>query len=178
MQQYLDSIKLSLKTSNYFGAIAMALTLPDICASVDDKYNKTSGQKYCIWFNKYLADTYKQILHHEKDNVIFGAPECYAARCSFLHQGTNIIKHQTKTLQYADKPAISVNFMSIGSVKYMRNGDILTIDVNFFCENMINAVEKWMIDIKDDKGKCAKISAMLIVHESLESMYAAHTPTH
>ncbi|MCG2609775.1 hypothetical protein LZZ98_14825 [Acinetobacter sp. SM34] len=68
--------------------------------------------------------------------------------------------------------------MTIGSVKYMQNGDILTIDVNFFCENMINAVEKWMIDIKDDKGKCAKISAMLIVHESLESMYAAHTPTH
>jgi hypothetical protein len=81
MQQYLDSIKLSLATNNHFGAIAMALTLPDICASVDAENNETSGHKYCIWFNKYLADTYKKILYKKEGDTIFGAPECYAARC-------------------------------------------------------------------------------------------------
>lgn len=177
MHQYLDSIRTSLATNNHFGAIAMALTLPDICASVDDEYSKTSRNKYCQWFDKYLANTYKIFFRNEGVvNVIFGASECYAARCSFLHQGTNIIKHQEIALKDVEDPAMSVNFMSFG-MKYMRNGDVLTLDVNFFCENMITAVEKWMIDIKGDKIKCAKISSMPIIHESFESLCVINRPT-
>lgn len=57
MQQYLDSIRLSLATKNYFGAIAMALTLPDICASIEAENNETSREKYCAWFDSYVGIT-------------------------------------------------------------------------------------------------------------------------
>ena len=176
MQQYIDSIKLSLSTKNYFGAIAMALALPDICASVDATNNKTTGKKYCEWFNKYLADTYKQIFQDRDDIVVFGAPECYAARCSFLHQGTEIIEHQ-ESLKYMSNPAVKVNFMSLGMGRYIRNGDFLNLDVHFFCEDMINAVQKWMNDIKHDESKMRKIAAMPIIHESFNSLCGANKST-
>lgn len=134
MQQYLDSIRLSLATNNYFGAIAMALILPDICASVEAENNTTNRDKYSKWFNRYLAETFTQTFSNK---VIFGAKECYAARCSFSHQGTHVIEHQKGALKDMDNPAISINFMSFDSTEpkeYMRNGNILTIDVNFFCK--------------------------------------------
>lgn len=178
MYQYLDSIRISLATNNHFGAIAMALTLPDICASVDAENGFTSPEKYSKWFDEYLSETFTQFFNDEGlSNVIFGPQECYAARCSFLHNGIRIIKHQG-SLGYASHPTVSsVNFMSLGYGKYMRNGDALTLDVKFFCENMIKAVEKWMIDIKGDESKHSKILAMPIIHESFESLCVINTPT-
>lgn len=171
MQQYLESIKLSLETKNYFGAIAMALTLPDICASVEYEGEGQNSVKYSKWFNKYLADTFTQIFHDQDLSVvIFGAQECYAARCSFLHQGTHVIKGQ-RSLNYAYTPTVSsVNFTSIDKGKYQRNGDILFLDVNFFCEAVINAVDNWMKEIRDDNVKKTKIAAMPIIHESFDSL--------
>lgn len=34
MQSFLDSIKLSLETKNWYAALAVALTIPDICGSI------------------------------------------------------------------------------------------------------------------------------------------------
>ncbi|WP_339352209.1 hypothetical protein [Acinetobacter beijerinckii] len=175
MQQYLDSIKLSLRTNNYFGAITMALTLPDICASVNSPNGKTTSKKYCTWFNKYLAKYYSEIFRDEYKNknktvVNFIAQECYAARCSFLHQGTHHIKHQSILMDSEHPTVSSVNFISLDHGEYLRNGDILFLDVNFFCENMIDAVETWMKDISCDIHKMAKIAAMPIIHKNFESI--------
>lgn len=175
MQQYLDSIKLSLISNNHFGAIAMALTLPDICASIDDVNNSSNCEKYCIWFDKYLAEYYTKFFRDElkaKDvtNIVFLAKECYAARCSFLHQGIQRIEHQ-RVLKNSEHPTVSsVSFISLDHGKYLRNGDILFLDVDFFCENIINAVETWMKDISSDRHKMKKIAAMPIIHKTFESL--------
>ncbi|ENW05768.1 hypothetical protein [Acinetobacter beijerinckii] len=175
MQQYLDSIKLSLTTNNYFGAITIALTLPDICAYVNSSNNKTSSKKYCKWFDKYLGKYYSEIFIDEFKNentavVNLIAQECYATRCSLLHQGTHHIRHQ-RILDDAEHATVSsVHFMSLGYGAYLRNGDILFLDVDFFCENMINAVETWMRDISSDRHKMKKIAAMPIIHKTFESI--------
>lgn len=178
MQQYLDSIKASLAIRNYFGAITIALILPDICASVDSDDNKTSGEKYCIWFNKYLAEKFTELFKDDnQSHIIFGPNECYATRCSFLHQGTHIIQHQYQTLKFAKHRTVgAVSFMSLETdphlsrKNYLRTSDILFIDSNFFCEAMISAVESWMDDIKVEKYKLEKLAAMPNIHLDFHSI--------
>lgn len=175
MQQYLDSIKHSLITNNYFGAITIALTLPDICAYVNSSNNKTSSKKYCKWFDKYLAKSYSEIFRDEYKNenidvVNLIAQECYATRCSLLHQGTHHIKNQSILNEAKHATVSSVHFMSIGYGEYLRNGDILYLDINFFCKNMIYAVETWMKDISSDHKKMKKIKAMPVIHETFDSI--------
>lgn len=177
MQQYLDSIRLSLTTYNYFGAIAMALALPDICASIEAENNETNRDKYCAWFNKYLSQEYTIRPHYEGDSerVLFSAKECYAARCSFLHQGTNITSHQI-ILKGVEKAAPTVSFMAgtiIGSVS--RNDHNVTLDVNSFCQNMINAVERWVEDNKGIIVICNKIAELPNVYIGTETLPFVHT---
>lgn len=170
MQYYLDSVRLSLKSGNHFGAIFMSLTLPDICASIDSKKNKTSRSQYYKWFNLYLEDTYTQCFKKEGiTKNIFRAEECYAIRCSFLHQGTHKIKQQ-ECLGTIDEPIKSVNFMSLEKGFYLKNDDILFLDVDFFCSSIIDAVEKWLLDIEHDDTKIAKIKDMPITHRSFQSL--------
>ena len=175
MQQYLDSIKLSLETNNYFSAIAIALTLPDICASIEAEDNKTSRDKYCRWFNKYLVDKYT-IFSTDRNIVVFSAKECYATRCSFLHQGTHITEHQD--IISKEKNAVkSVNFMNDTIFKgYIRLGDEITIDVKSFCQNMIIAVEQWILETRDNDSISKKISFLPLVYTNTEELPFVKVP--
>ncbi|OTG58860.1 hypothetical protein B9T36_11015 [Acinetobacter sp. ANC 4204] len=169
MQQYLDSIKLSIETNNYFGAIALALTLPDICASIEAQNNKTNQHKYCRWFDKYLLNKYT-IFSTDGNIVVFSAKECYATRCSFLHQGTHITEHQDIISE--EKNAVkSVNFMNDTIFKgYIRLGDEITLDVKIFCQNMIIAVEQWILENRDNDFISKKISFLPLVYTDTEKL--------
>jgi len=176
MQQYLDSIRLSLVTNNYFGAIAMALTLPDICSSIEAQNNKTNGDKYCDWFNRYLSQKYTIPADEwSEEKVLFSAKECYAARCSFLHQGTNLTSHQ-RILQGIERAAPSVSFMKGTLIsKVSRNDHKVTLDVDNFCQNMIGAVERWIEDNKSNTTICDKISELPNVYIGTENLPFAYT---
>ncbi|MBJ6351117.1 MULTISPECIES: hypothetical protein [unclassified Acinetobacter] len=166
MKQYLDSIKLSLETKNYFGAIALSLTLPDICASIESDNNETNRDKYCAWFEKYLAGSFPR----PGNKVLLSAQECYAARCSFLHQGTNITQHQ-KILKGIDKAAPSVSFMTNTMISgIMRHDQKVIIDINFFCLSMIVGVENWVKDHNQNEIVKNKILALPIVHVGTSSL--------
>lgn len=52
-----NAINSSLDSGNWFSAIALTLTIPDICAKITDG-NKSSGIKYAEWFNNFVGDKY------------------------------------------------------------------------------------------------------------------------
>ena len=48
--QFTKSIEDSLISKNYFAALIMALTLPDICCSLEDENRRTSGKETVLNF--------------------------------------------------------------------------------------------------------------------------------
>ena len=179
MQQYLESIKLSLETNNHFGAIAMALTLPDICSKIEYEHIKhlKNRERFCKWIDKYLSHIYIMVLEDNgyEDKIILSAKDFYAARCSFLHEGSNITEHQS--ILIGENNAIkSLTFMSNVGGNFIKNGDFLVFDVIYFCTTVIEAVERWIVDIGKDEIKCSKIKAMPIIHKSIQSVYTALSP--
>lgn len=72
-----DEVKKAIQGEAYIAAVALVLTIPDMCCGA----NSTSGD-YVDWFDTYV--------NHE----FLKGTECYALRCSFLHQQTGDINGQ------------------------------------------------------------------------------------
>ena len=68
-------------------ALALTLTLPDICAKVLQSETKghSNGEKYIEWFDKYVVPIYAPLGKIDKSFVT--GKICYKLRCSFLHAG-------------------------------------------------------------------------------------------
>ena len=90
---YVKDIKVSLENKAYFSALALALTLPDICGSAEYP-NESVTKRYIEWYDKYIGDD-----SEESDNT----PELngeivYNLRNTFLHTGSpNINSKKVKT---------------------------------------------------------------------------------
>jgi len=73
MKQFVDSIRSSVTTQNWFGALFMVLAVPDICAALEN--GLTSGPLYKSWYSRYLKSEYapdpilswQELMQHELD---------------------------------------------------------------------------------------------------------------
>lgn len=134
MQRFVDSIRKAILDQNWYGAIFLALTMPDICSAIENPYEARVGVRYRDWFNRYLREKYKY------KYVEFTAEDCYQFRCKCLHQGIAMRDGFEK---------FKLSQTSNGSVIHMNeiNG-VIQIQVSQFCEDVCQSVEKWMLDMK------------------------------
>lgn len=96
VDKIIADIDTSLKSGAYLAALALALTLPDICGKAEYP-DKDTGPRYKSWYNEYVTDTGKSDDIYGKDMPYFSGEVAYQLRCNFLHQGTpNIDKSEIK----------------------------------------------------------------------------------
>lgn len=94
----IDDINRALENEAYFAALALALTLPDICGKA--KYpNENNRKRYISWYDEYVSK-YEQcpcdICQKNKMPYLSGEV-VYQLRNSFLHQGTpNVDKNKIR----------------------------------------------------------------------------------
>ena len=90
-----ESVEISVRNQNWYSALAVALTLPDICASLESNDGNSSGDRYARWFDENVGDRYKFHVGADREPVTFLAGgDCYALRCTVLHQGMFDISNQ------------------------------------------------------------------------------------
>jgi hypothetical protein len=156
MQNLVDAARLANKQENWYAALAIALTLPDICGRISYP-GLTSGNRVAKFFDKYMAHhyvcgpTYFPI-------VSMTGGDFYALRCAFLHQGEFDLQGQTARKILADFVLISpkvanmhnnLSASTIDSDGKFINGT-LQLRVDTFCEEICAAVEAWLTDVTDD----------------------------
>jgi hypothetical protein len=91
----------SLKDEHYLAALALALTIPDICSEIKSPAKKQGhGKLYSAWVNSHLSC-------FNSGNGKTGVPDfngdiCWKLRCAFFHSGSDDITlgkaHIQKTL--------------------------------------------------------------------------------
>lgn len=90
----INEIEFALKNKMYQSALALTLTLPDICGQVEMPSARV-GARYKSWFDQYVAPLYipKYIadIAAPQKRIIDGSV-CYRLRCSYLHAGSDFIK--------------------------------------------------------------------------------------
>lgn len=120
LNPYCDSLRNGIKTKNWYLSLMAALTLPDICVSLEN--GKTNRSLYVKWFDEYITQ-YSPRIHQSKSlqkvNTVdeynewieshsflknddleeiqlsyFSGVNAYALRCAFLHNGDGSIGTQ------------------------------------------------------------------------------------
>lgn len=146
---FTDSVKISIDSRNYYAALTVCMTLPDICSKLEYPEEKNTGKRYSGWFEEYVSHKYKSSVGLEKDEYVFlSGSDFYALRCSFLHQGeTEIIKQRARE--------VLENFVFLEPIKewHIHNNKInnkLQLQIDVFCEEIMEGVNHWILDNEKD----------------------------
>ena len=138
MDELLIQIESSLNNGEFYLALFVSLTMPDICGALSSENGKASGVKYKGWFDKYVAKKYGENLD---------GGNCYAFRCSVLHQG----KVAHKKLGYSKILFADPNSASDIIMHNNILNDALNVDIRQFCQDIVEGVRAWLEDIVSDE---------------------------
>lgn len=135
MKQYIDAIRRCIDSENWYAALFLSLSLPGICAKLEDNTTKESAkEKYITWFNKYLGNEYNKRLKPEffwelhSSMLLPGKSPDSKASAKFL------------PVTYHDSPLHNSDITLASNECYAH------LRVDIFCEDVCSAVEKWMAD--------------------------------
>lgn len=167
MDRFTSAVRQSLENKNWYAALYLSLTLPDICARLESDDGKTNRVKFVAWFEKYLADRYRsEIGCNPIPHVFLNGNDCYALRCSMLHEGgTDITTQQCRAV--LDK----FHFTVVGAHCNQFNSS-LQLDVPTFCKDVCDAVERWYSNFKQSHAdKLGRLNELVTVHVGVFTLY-------
>ena len=160
MSNYTNSIRLSLEYENWYAALTLALTLPDICGKLEFPH-KSSSARFIHWFNNYLLDKYTKNIAGGS-NVFLSGQDAYALRCAYLHQGEVNIEGQR-----IRKVLSEFSFYAPPKYSYIhcnKMNNSLQLQVDIFCMEVCNAVELWVKDVSSDHLIQGRAKKLMTIH--------------
>ncbi|HBQ0480744.1 MULTISPECIES: hypothetical protein [Klebsiella] len=181
MNQLLTSIEESLEKENWFGALFIAISLPDICGATENVVHG-NGARYKDWFNRYLKPRYnadniyeqmlitspeslqglpQEIVNKWKQQapmVAFTAEDCWSLRNACLHEGVDENRLRTFRITPPSK---------VGGTMHMNNiNGTLQLDILNLCKDIVSAVRQWIDDMQQKPDVVAKLEKMITIDRS------------
>ncbi len=166
MKRFTDAIRTAVENKNWYGALMIALTMPDICGKLENpKLNsKTRSIK---WFKTWMESVYIVTGYDRKRTLFLCGDDFYSLRCSLLHQGEDNIEEQK-----ARKILNKFHFItppsgnSVIHRNYNSTKQILQLQVDKFCYEIIRAVNQWSIHMSDKPEVQKRINSLMVIHDS------------
>ena len=161
MKRFTESLRSSVTNGDWYVSLATALTLPDVCGRLIDPTAK-SGARYAAWFDEWMSLKHK--LNHPalyKDCFLSGS-DCYALRCSYLHEGGGDISDRQKravdNFHFIVPPRDSI------SIHMNKYNETLQVQVDVFCYDMACSVDEWSSSVSEDAEVQSRMSSLLKIH--------------
>lgn len=152
MLDRIKEIRFALSNKQYYSALALSLTLPDMCGKIEYP-NKDNGKKrYIDWYNQYLRKRFTcegtKLPGGEKiEYTWMTAEELYALRCAFLHAGNfEVEKIALSKVRLHAHVRNGENYSHI-----IRDGNYVDWDVIEICKCICDSVEEYWLE-KIDKN--------------------------
>jgi hypothetical protein len=151
---YLSDMLRAIKCGAPHSALALALSIPDICGSIQYPNSKV-GERYVRWAEEWAG------------MLTMSATDCYAMRCAYLHNGSEV---------FSGTSAMAANFARIEFTVGQAGGgwsskaDPIIEDgpkgkirtpLEDFCKAMVNAAIAWRIYSKDDARIVAAVDRLM-----------------
>lgn len=163
IDRYLDSIIKSLESKNWYAALFIALVMPDICGALENP-DERPGVRYVNWYNKYMLPKYSSTMGPLQElHVFLPGDDCYALRCSLLHQGTGDIGKQ-KISTILESVRFNEPSNKGGGMHRNQYKNVLQLRVDAFCNEVIDATHKWLSDVQGNASIQARIQSLLEIH--------------
>jgi len=157
---FTNSIKISLENKNWYAALSLTLTIPDICGRLEHP-DKSSTKRYILWCNKYLIEKYT-MKNRWVTHVFLSGEDAYALRCAYLHQGEINIEDQR--VRKALTEFLFVEPPERGSSHCFQNNNKLLLQVDVFCLDVCEAIERWIENVSDDEKIQNRAKKLMTIH--------------
>ena len=162
MERLHDCLENEIGCKHWSSALVLALTLIDISAKNFSSSDSPTA-RYVEWYNQFLLPTYTgKIGPNQQKQVFLSGEDCYALRCSLLHEGKTEISRQRiqKALNDFDfriPPAT-------GSIHMNLSNDSLQLQIDIFLKDVLNSCRKWWKSLTE-KHKADIDSSLLQIRE-------------
>jgi hypothetical protein len=161
MKRFTESGRKAVKDGNLYVALSLALTLPDICGSIEAPAKK-SRERYEAWYKTWLEPTYTTFL---------AAADCFQLRCSLLHSGSSDIDENKiidiESIKFFDETVKGhCNYVGGNRINGVLQLTYLQLNAARFCLDVFEAVEKWDVSVAHDKVIQAEMEKLLFIHSA------------
>jgi hypothetical protein len=166
MEKLTHALEGAIQQKNWYAAVILALTLPDICGKIEYP-GESSGARYKKWCEKYLEPKYTQQIGPAQMGHIhkfLSGSDCYALRCALLHEGSDDITEQ-RAQESLDRFHFTAPPES-GSMHCNQNNAVLQLQVDTFSLDIIDSINSWLSDIQGDTEKENKLNALVKIYDS------------
>ena len=149
LQNKISEIRRALDLELYNCALAIALTLPDVCGKVEFPNSKTK-ERYKAWFNKYAQSYFVSVAtvlpgEQLKKYTWLTANECYALRCAVLHAGDyNVENIEVSLILLHAHKRNGKNYSHT-----VRDSKYIDADVIDLCDRLCLAAEEYYNSVED-----------------------------
>lgn len=164
----IEEVELNIKDERWQSALALALTLPDICGGIafpdivkryrdgrvmlDRQKNPTRdvGGQYIRWFDEYAGDFFKV---SSKDPVPYICGErCWQLRCEYLHQNKGFLNDVTESsIHFHLGINCGTSVCQLDESNVQNGLTDIRIDIEQFCLRMCRAAKKYYYDVNKEK---------------------------
>jgi len=151
----LGEIQSALDHKLYYLAVAVSLSVPDICAAAECEPGNiwVNQKKYEAWCRANWEHRYRHLT----------AEDCYRLRCGVLHQGNfgrpddrfERIIFILPNSSFGGHDTKMQGAFTVGDMKI--TGNILFLEAVRFCQEMIAAARQWYADKAQDANVQANI---------------------
>ncbi|MEE6452663.1 hypothetical protein RAH41_19035 [Gottfriedia acidiceleris] len=170
MLDKIKDINLALNNKSYLSALALSLTLPDICGQIEypdlknNKGKRLVGKQYAAWFDDWVSHYYADNTGWTGDgkaiNPFFTGKMCYSLRCSFLHDGNTDIENwgdnedadfyysyefELAAVGGADKIGSSWGHQPINNSKILMTKSV-RVNIDKLCECIYRSAERYYLE--------------------------------
>jgi hypothetical protein len=164
MKHLISAARSAVSQENWYAALDLALTFPDICGSLEDP-TKGPTARYIAWFNTVMGPKYSRKMFGGRVEQFLSGEDCYALRCAFLHQGTMDITGQ-RVQDVLDAFIMITPPPNHNVVHLNRIGRGLQIQVDRFVEELCSGVESWLVAKAGDLAIQSRIGGLGKIHDA------------
>lgn len=137
MEVTLQQIERALEVGLFYAAVVMALTLPDICAALEDEQAYSGRDEYKKWYRENLAERFPSMTD----------ADAYSLRCGVVHKGNLGLKSKGSAFK---RVVFTLPAAHGGSAHNCVMDDVLQFDAVLFCYEIMDAVRRWCERTKTD----------------------------
>lgn len=143
MKRFTNAGRTALDAGNFYSGLSLALTLPDICGSIEDPGPGKSQKRYVKWCDDWIVPKYTlKIGTDKKEKVFLSAADLFQLRCSLIHSGSaEFDPSKATTVQriefFDDTVGSHLNLMTVNGTPFLQ------LKVKPFCNDIFDSVDDW-----------------------------------
>lgn len=154
----IDEIEKSLENECYIAALALALTLPDICGKAEYPSEKCVRKRYTQWFDRYIDSYKKSQSPYDADMPYLSGEVVYSLRNGFLHAGNpNIEKEKiVDEMCKIDRFSLRAGKSLIGDTSHVSYGKEFEVNergyivnIRLLCMRLCRTAKSYYLENED-----------------------------